>query len=81
MGLTFGMWWIYFVVPFGEILHHRPDRGFVFGYGHIVVFGAIAAVGAGLHEMAYYLEAHHDPEASAGCTSPKPARCWPSLCR
>lgn len=62
MGLTFGMWWIYFVVPFGEILHHRPERGFVFGYGHIVVFGAIAAVGAGLHVMACYLEAHHDPE-------------------
>lgn len=25
MGLTFGMWWIYFAVPFGEILHHRRE--------------------------------------------------------
>jgi len=62
MGLTFGMWWIYFAVPFGEILHHRRERSFVFGYGHILLFGAIAAVGAGLHIMAYYLEAQHDPE-------------------
>lgn len=62
MGLTFGLWWIYFAVPFGELLHHRRERSFVFGYGHMVVFGAIAAVGAGLHVVAYYLEGHHDPE-------------------
>ena len=61
MGITFGLWWIYFAVPFGEILHHHRERGFVFGYGHMVLFGAIAAVGAGLHVVAYVIEAHHDP--------------------
>ena len=34
---------------------HR-ERSFVWGYGHIVIFGALAAIGAGLHVAAYYLE-------------------------
>ena len=29
---------------------------FVWGYGHIVLFGALAAIGGGLHVAAYYLE-------------------------
>ncbi|MEI2777270.1 MAG: low temperature requirement protein A [Tetrasphaera sp.] len=62
MGLTFGLWWIYFAIPFGELLHHQRQRSFVFGYGHMVIFGAIAATGAGLHVLSYYLEGHHDPE-------------------
>ena len=56
--LTFGMWWIYFVVPCGEILHAHRERSFGWGYGHIPLFGAIVAVGAGLHVAAYYLEHH-----------------------
>ncbi|MFN8031538.1 MAG: low temperature requirement protein A [Dermatophilaceae bacterium] len=62
MGLTFAMWWNYFGIDFAGILHARRDRSFAFGYGHIPLFGAIAALGAGLHIVAYYLEAHHDPE-------------------
>jgi len=57
-GLTFGMWWIYFTVPCGEILHARRERSFGWGYGHIAIFGAIVAVGAGLHAAAYHLEHH-----------------------
>ena len=68
VGITFGLWWIYFSVPFGELLHHRRERPFIFGYSHIILFGAIAAVGAGLHVVAYYLEAHHDPETYAWVT-------------
>jgi low temperature requirement protein LtrA len=49
VGIPFGLWWTYFGVPFGGLLHARPKRGFAFGYGHIAVFAAIAAVGAGLH--------------------------------
>lgn len=48
IGITFAVWWIYFQVPFGELLVHRAARGYVFGYGHIAVFIAIAAIGAGL---------------------------------
>jgi low temperature requirement protein LtrA len=54
--LTFGMWWIYFILPMGGILERHRERSFGWGYGHIPLFGALAAVGAGLHAAAYYLE-------------------------
>lgn len=49
IGLTFAMWWNYFQIPFGDLLHHRPRLGFLFGYGHLPVYVAIAAMGGGLH--------------------------------
>ena len=55
-GLAFSMWWLYFTLPSGEVLHRRRALGFRWGYGHIAVFMAIAATGAGLHVAAYYLE-------------------------
>jgi low temperature requirement protein LtrA len=58
VGLTFGLWWIYFLVPWADILHHHRERSFFWGYGHIVIFAAIAATGAGLHAAQYYLEGH-----------------------
>ncbi len=54
--LTFGVWWCYFVVPTGDILHARRDRSFTFGYGHMLIFASIVAIGAGLHVGAYHLE-------------------------
>ena len=32
------------------------ERGFIFGYGHMLIFGPLAAMGAGLHVGAYRLE-------------------------
>jgi low temperature requirement protein LtrA len=58
VGVTFGMWWTYFVVPSGDILHVHRRRGFGWGYGHIPLFGTLVAVGAGLHTAAYHLEHH-----------------------
>ncbi|MCZ0729826.1 low temperature requirement protein A [Mycolicibacterium iranicum] len=58
IGLTFGMWWTYFVLPQADILHARRERSFWFGYLHIVVFASIVATGAGLHAAAYYIEDH-----------------------
>jgi low temperature requirement protein LtrA len=58
IGLTFGMWWTYFVVPQAEMLHAHRDRSFWFGYLPIVTLGAIVATGAGLHAAAYYIEHH-----------------------
>jgi len=55
-GLTFGMWWIYYVVPTSELLHVHRERSFRFGYLHIPVYGSIVATGAGLHAAAYYIE-------------------------
>jgi len=57
-GLTFGLWWMYFTMPSAEVLHRHRERSFVWGYGHLVVFGSLAAVGAGLHVAAYFLEHH-----------------------
>ncbi|WP_112810321.1 low temperature requirement protein A [Ensifer sp.] len=55
-GLTFGMWWIYFLLPSAEVLHAHRRRSFVWGYGHMFIFAAIVATGAGLHVAAYYIE-------------------------
>jgi low temperature requirement protein LtrA len=56
VGLTFGCWWMYFCVPWAEPLVHHRRRGFPFGYGHLIIFGSLAAMGAGLHVAAYALE-------------------------
>jgi low temperature requirement protein LtrA len=58
VGLTFGMWWTYFIVPQADLLHARRERSFWFGYLPIVTLGAIVATGAGLHAAAYYIEHH-----------------------
>jgi low temperature requirement protein LtrA len=58
IGLTFGMWWTYFMVPQSDLLKAHRELSFRFGYLHIVVFGAIVATGAGLHTAAYYIEHH-----------------------
>jgi low temperature requirement protein LtrA len=56
IGLTFGLWWNYFMLPSGEILARHRYRSFVWGYGHIPMYAAIAATGAGLHATAYVIE-------------------------
>jgi low temperature requirement protein LtrA len=56
VGLIFATWWTYFAIPWAEVLRLHPGRGFIFGYGHIVIFGSLAAIGAGLHVAAFFLE-------------------------
>ena len=65
-GLTFGMWWVYYILPSGPILHAHRDRSFVWGYGQMVIVTAIVATGAGLHVAAYFIEhkAHIGPLAT-----------------
>ncbi|MET3953559.1 low temperature requirement protein LtrA [Rhodococcus sp. OAS809] len=58
VGLTFGLWWAYFITPFGEMLERRRGRGYLFGYGHIPLFIGTAGAGAGLHVAGLYLEHH-----------------------
>lgn len=55
MGLTFGMWWVYYLVPSALILHAHRDRAFGWGYGQLLIVTAIVATGAGLHVAAYYI--------------------------
>ena len=54
-GLTFGMWWMYFTIPSAQVLRLHRERAFPWGYGHILIFGSIAATGAGLQVAATYL--------------------------
>jgi low temperature requirement protein LtrA len=55
-GLTFGLWWNYFIVPSADVLERHRQRSFAWGYGHIPLFASIAAVGAGVHVAAYVVE-------------------------
>jgi low temperature requirement protein LtrA len=56
VGLIFATWWTYFSIPWADVLEAHRERSFVWGYGHLVVFSSLAAIGAGLHVAAYYLE-------------------------
>jgi low temperature requirement protein LtrA len=56
VGLTFGCWWMYFAVPWAAPLVRHRERAFIFGYGHLLIFAPLAAMGAGLHVAAYSLE-------------------------
>jgi low temperature requirement protein LtrA len=63
--IVFALWWLYFDRPVGA-----PDRlpySLVWGYGHYLIFAAVAAVGAGLSVSVDY-ERHlaHVSERTAG---------------
>ncbi|MFH8366020.1 low temperature requirement protein A [Streptomyces sp. NPDC018031] len=45
--IVFAAWWIYFAVPIHEHLASNRE-GFLWGYGHYLVFGSAAAIGAGI---------------------------------
>lgn len=78
--LVFSMWWIYFDLPTERLVQHtrqafadRLTGAFAWGYGHFVVFGSAAAVGAGL-AVAVDQATHHsrltDLEAGLAVTVP-----------
>ena len=55
--LVLALWWVYFLVPNADALHHHRERAFSWGYGHFVVFGSLAALGAFLEVVADQLKA------------------------
>jgi low temperature requirement protein LtrA len=55
--ILFALWWLYFVQPTAHGLENRRDRAFFWGYGHYVLFAALAATGAGL-EVAVAASGH-----------------------
>ncbi|GAB2627640.1 low temperature requirement protein A [Novilysobacter erysipheiresistens] len=52
MMLVLSLWWMYFLLPSAEALHRHRERGFAWGYGHLVVLLSLAAMGAGLEVVA-----------------------------
>jgi low temperature requirement protein LtrA len=56
IGLTFGLWWNYFLIPSANVLARHRSRAIAWAYGHIPLFASVAATGAGLHVAAYVVE-------------------------
>lgn len=52
IGLIMGLWWAYFLIPFAQVLQLHRERGFLWGYGHALVFIALAALGGVLEVVA-----------------------------
>jgi low temperature requirement protein LtrA len=71
VGLTFGMLWVYYILPSAQILHAHRNRAFVWGYGQMAIVAAIVATGAGLHVAAYFIEhkAHIGAPATVLCVA------------
>lgn len=63
VALAFGMWWMYFAIPWGTVLAHHPGRAWAWGYLQIAMFGSVVAVGAGLHVAAYVISGHAHVDA------------------
>ena len=57
--LASALWWAYFLIPSRTILEEWPERTFAWRYAHLLLFGAISAVGAGLHIAALAVEDGH----------------------
>jgi low temperature requirement protein LtrA len=55
-GLTFGIWWVYYMLPSAPILHAHRDRSLIWGYTQMMIVTAIVATGAGLHVAADFIE-------------------------
>jgi low temperature requirement protein LtrA len=58
--LTFGMWWLYDLLPSAPILEAHRNRAFVWGVGQILIVTAIVGTGGGLHVASYFIE-HQTP--------------------
>lgn len=70
--VLFGMWWIYFDAPAHEVIR-AVRAAFWWGYGHYIVFGSAAAVGAGLAVWTEYLgDKDHVPANVAAFAVPIP---------
>lgn len=66
--IVFSLWWVYFDLE----AHHFLARGvnpFLWGYGHIVVFASMAAVGAGLAVAADQATGHGHLPAWGGAAA------------
>lgn len=57
--LLFALWWLYELEPSGDGLSTRRERSYLWGYGHYGIFGALAALGAGLEVAVRQVGAHN----------------------
>ncbi len=64
--LVLALWWVYFLVPNADALHHHRERAFNWGYGHFAVFSSLAALGAFLEVVADQLTVAAGANAAVG---------------
>ncbi len=66
--IVFSAWWIYFAVPIHE--HLASNRQAIpWGYGHYLVFGSAAAVGAGLEAAVEQSTGHSSASSTAAAAA------------
>ncbi|KAJ3024720.1 UNVERIFIED_CONTAM: hypothetical protein HDU68_007857 [Siphonaria sp. JEL0065] len=63
--ILFVLWWMYFLVPFGTLLHHQPKVSFVWGYTHFFIHAALVLVASSLG-LSAELSGHFATAASSG---------------
>jgi low temperature requirement protein LtrA len=56
MGLIFGMWCVYILVPSAQVLHRYRNRAAVWSGGQMLIVTAIVATDAGLRLAAYFID-------------------------
>jgi low temperature requirement protein LtrA len=56
IGLTLGMWWLYYLLPSGQVLHAHRNRAPVWGCGQMILVVSIVATGAGLQVAAHFID-------------------------
>ena len=84
--IIFALWWMYFLLPSADAIHHHRERVWVWGYGHYVLFAAVAAVGSGLEVVSDTVKniydttgAHADLSSASHGVSPLYAICMVAL--
>lgn len=63
--MSFALWWTYFLVPHLPVLEGHREKAVLWGYGHVLLYTAIAAVGAGLHLIGYLHDSQYGLSTSA----------------
>lgn len=60
IGMTFGLWWIYYLLPSAQVIYVHRERVYVWGFSQLLLIAGVVAAGAGLHVAAFALahEAH-----------------------
>jgi low temperature requirement protein LtrA len=67
------MWWLYFAKPADRLLVSNRE-GFVWGYGHLLIWASAAAIGAGLALGVDHATGHADlPTRGVGAAVTVPA--------
>jgi len=72
---VFAMWWLYFAYPAAPLLEgaraqsDATPRAFAWGYGHYAIFGAAAAVGAGVQVVVDEATGHAEVSSQAAAAA------------